>query len=183
MQEKDTRKFPGEVRRDPHNKVITLTKEQEEWLNECYPYAPDCWIAQQMGVSKSWVYFNGRARGLQKKFKNKQLRRNWIGDDAYIESFRAATEKKRKIIRMEKFRVLSGMNKKTKMYIVLKPFNNAQLLARRHALQRGYWYYKNADDTSGIRFNVYYSSETNRSRIIEKELLDNGFKVLEGSKL
>lgn len=179
MQEKDARKFPGDVWRDPHTRVITLTKEQEEWFKECYPFAPNEWIAKEMRVSAAWVTLRGRALGLEKAYKRGEIFRRWYGEERYKNMHKLSIEKRSRTLRAEVLRVMSGMKKTTNRYVITKRFSCSQVKVRRKALEYGYWYYKNADDTTGLRWNVYYNADTNRSEEIEEKLKAAGFRVLE----
>lgn len=179
MQEKDARKFPGEVWHDPHTRAMTLTKEQEEWFKECYPFAPNGWIAKEMRVSTAWVASRGRALGLEKAYRWCEIFRRWYGEEHYKNMHKLSTEKRSRTFRAEVLRVMSGMKKTTNRYIITKRFSGSQMRARRKALEHGYWYYKNVDDTSGLRWNVYYNADTNRSEKVEERLKAVGFRVLE----
>lgn len=93
MQEKDSKKFPGEIRRDPHNKVVTLSEEQEKWFRECYPYAPCMWIAKEMGVSQPWVSTRGHTLGLQKAYGRHELFKKWYGEKHYKNTRKLSAKK------------------------------------------------------------------------------------------
>lgn len=126
-----------------------------------------------------WVTLRGHALGLEKAYKGCEIFRRWYGEEHYKNTRKLAAKKLSRTLRAEVFRVMSGMRKRTSRYVVVKRLSGPQTYIRRKALEYGYWYYKNADDTSGLRWNVYYNADTNRSEKIEERLKAAGFRVLE----
>lgn len=93
-------------------------------------------------------------------------------------------EKRKALIRREKFRLLSGMRQETKLRnIVLKPYTRSQVSHRSNALRRGYWFYEDYSEQGGERYNIYYDADTRRSSRFERNLIADGFNVIDGSAL
>lgn len=91
-------------------------------------------------------------------------------------------ERRRKQIRMERVRLMSGMPQETRLRnIVLKRYTRSQVNHRRNALTRGYWFYEDCSERGGERYNIYYDNDTERSARFEGNLRKDGFNVLDGT--
>lgn len=176
--------FPGKIERGKYNEV-KLSEEQQAWFRENYSKLRKTDIARAMGISVSLV----SKYGTQWDLKNWNRRGIPALSDVYGKEYKAAlfkernskiskvTKRKRK---MEMFRAISGMPLKTKWHVTAKAFTSKQTSARHDALKRGYWYYLRTPESSPLRWNIYYDSNTKRSESFEKRIRDNGFNLLEG---
>ena len=89
------------------------------------------------------------------------------------------SQERKETIRKETRRVLYGMERKTRLkMIVLCPYTRRQVSHRYNALQRGYILMADCSEQGGERYNIYYDDDTERTPIFEKNLLNDGFKLL-----
>ena len=62
-------------------------------------------------------------------------------------------------------------------------YTKSQRNHRYNAIKRGYWVYEDWSEAGGERYNIYYDADTERSQIFEKNLVADGFNVIDGSNL
>lgn len=92
-------------------------------------------------------------------------------------------ERRRKLYRMERLRLMSGMPQETRLRnVVLKRYTRSQVNHRYAALKRGYWFYDDSSERGGERWNIYYDKDTERSARFEENLRKDGFSVLDGTE-
>lgn len=204
-----TKPFPQPVHRIDGRQKIALDEAQTEWFRENYPCASDRDIITEMGVSINWVKKEANTLGLKKskeykasvrKFMAEKARGYWqrvrngeienpytamrIQDpERFAEIHKNINRKVAAIRRAETLRVLSGVKQETRMRITLKPYSKSQCSHRCSALKRGYWFYEDNSEQGGERWNIYYDKDTKRTPRFEKNLLKDGFNVLDGSNL
>lgn len=95
---------------------------------------------------------------------------------AYAENMRLKSELRKEMIRKEKRRIIYGMERKTKLsVVVLKPYTRSQTQHRHNALQRGYLLDEDCSEGQPGRYVIYYDDETQRSERFEKNCLKDGF--------
>lgn len=99
----------------------------------------------------------------------------------YAERSAKIGEQRKKLFRMEKFRLISGMPQETKLRI--EHYTRSQTSHRHNALKRGYWYYEDCSTKGGERWNIYWDKDTQRSATFENNLRKDGFNVLDGTNL
>jgi hypothetical protein len=88
------------------------------------------------------------------------------------------SQERKETIRKENLRVLYGLERKTRLKcIVMCPYTRRQTSHRYNALKRGYLVMEDCTEQGGERYNIYYDSETERSPIFEKNLLEDGFHI------
>ena len=98
----------------------------------------------------------------------------------YKQFMRRKSEERRESIRKEKMRVVYGLDRKTRLKsVVLCPYKQSQVSHRYSALRRGYFYMEDCTEGGGERYNIYYDKDTERSAIFERNLIADGFKVIE----
>lgn len=100
---------------------------------------------------------------------------------AYKQMVERVAVKRRRLIRMEKLRLMSGMAKETKLKLALNPYTRSQANHRCNALKRGYWFYEDCSEQGGERYNIYYDQDTERLPRFEENLRNDGFNVLDGT--
>ena len=87
-----------------------------------------------------------------------------------------------KTIRRETLRALYGMQRQTRLKcIVLCKYTRSQTSHRYNALKRGYFVMADCSEQGGERYNIYYDENTERSTIFERNLMKDGFKILQYS--
>ena len=89
------------------------------------------------------------------------------------------SQERRETIRKETRRVLYGMERKTRLRIVMCKYTDSQRNHRYNALKRGYIVMEDCTEKGGERYNIYYDSETERAPIFEKNLLKDGFNIIQ----
>lgn len=94
---------------------------------------------------------------------------------AYAENLRLKSELRKEMIRKEQRRVLYGLERKTKLKVVLKPYTQSQTHHRHSALQRGYLLDMDCSEGQLGRYVIYYDDETQRSAKFEANCIKDGF--------
>jgi hypothetical protein len=90
------------------------------------------------------------------------------------------SEARKETIRKETRRVLYGLERKTRLkIIVMCPYTRRQVSHRYNALKRGYIVMEDCSEQGGERYNIYYDNETERAPIFENNLLKDGFRLLQ----
>jgi hypothetical protein len=94
--------------------------------------------------------------------------------------YQAEMEKKRQerkeSIRKEKMRIIYGLERKTKLKIVvMKPYTQSQAHHRHNALKRGYLLDMDCSEGQPGRYVIYYDDETRRSAKFEANCIKDGF--------
>ena len=89
------------------------------------------------------------------------------------------SQERRETIRKETRRVLYGMERKTRLRIVMCKYTDSQRNHRYNALKRGYIVMEDCTEQGGERYNIYYDGDTERAPIFEKNLLKDGFKIIQ----
>lgn len=176
--------YPGKTERGKMYNAVKLTEEQRVWFCENFPKMERKEIAKAMGVSVSWVKSRAKEWGLAPLNRRGILSLPSVyGEDykAELERLRVLNIKRRvkRMRKMERFRISSGIAQETKWHITLKPFNRRQVSLRYEALKRGYWYYQRVPESNPLRWNIYYDSKTNRSERFERRIRSNGFNLAE----
>ena len=95
--------------------------------------------------------------------------------------YQAVMEKKRherkESIRKEKMRIIYGLERKTRLkVVVMKPYTRRQAHHRHSALQRGYLLDEDCTEGQPGRYVIYYDDETQRSERFEKNCIADGFR-------
>lgn len=88
------------------------------------------------------------------------------------------SETRKELIRKETLRTLYGLERKTKLHIVMCKYTHRQVHHRSNALKRGYILMVNCSEQGGERYNIYYDDDTQRGARFERNLVADGFKVL-----
>lgn len=184
--ENKIRPFPGEVeRQNGYNGKILLTKEQEDWIREYSPTTPKKILSKITGLSMSWLYqfiYRNRIENCKKRGKGWLWTKKLHGEEFMKEMGKRKSETMRKTYKLERLRVLYGMKKKTNLYIIQKPFTCRQYRLRVWASKAKYFYHPFADDTTGLRWNIYYDKDTERSKELEDKLKKGGFQIIAKEK-
>lgn len=95
---------------------------------------------------------------------------------AYAENMRLKSEQRKEMIRKEQRRMVYGMERKTKLKIVvLKKYTRSQTHHRHSALQRGYLLDMDCSEGQPGRYVIYYDDETQRSAKFEANCIKDGF--------
>ncbi len=108
-----------------------------------------------------------------KEIKRKNPRR-------YKKMMQKRSEERKKTIQKERMRELYGLERKTKLRLPMTKYTKRQVSHRYNALKRGYYVMLDCSESSGERYNIYYNEETKRSDYFERNLINDGFKVVKG---
>ena len=101
----------------------------------------------------------------------------------YREWMEHRSQERRETIRKEQRRVLYGMERKTRLRcIVMCPFSRRQVGHRYNALRRGYIIMEDCSEQGGERYNIYYDQYTERAPRFERNLQEDGFRIMEYNK-
>lgn len=85
---------------------------------------------------------------------------------------------RKETIRKEKTRILYGLPRKTNLKnIVMCRFTRSQLNHRYSALRRGYIIMEDSSEQGGDRYKIYYDEDTQRSKLFERNLIEDGFTI------
>lgn len=98
----------------------------------------------------------------------------------YKKMMRKRSEERKETIRKERMRELYGLGRKTKLRLPMSKYTKRQVSHRYNALKRGYYVMLDCSEGSGERYNIYYNEETKRSQYFERNLVNDGFKVMQG---
>ena len=90
------------------------------------------------------------------------------------------SEERKETIRKERRRDLYGLERKTKLRLPMNKYTKRQVSHRYNALKRGYYVMLDCSEGSGERYNIYYNEETKRSQYFERNLINDGFNVVQG---
>ena len=97
----------------------------------------------------------------------------------YAQWMQRKSEERRETIRKEIRRVIYGLQRQTNLKnIIACKYTRRQVAHRYNALQRGYILMADCSEQSGERYNIYYDDDTERTPIFERNLLNDGFKLL-----
>ena len=75
---------------------------------------------------------------------------------------------------------LYGIRDNYKLHAVAVPYTKWQSNLRYEAANAGYWWAEDLSDEGGYRYNIYWDNDTERNERLERNLLHNGFTVLDG---
>lgn len=97
--------------------------------------------------------------------------------DKYQEAMEKKRQERKETIRKEKMRVLYGLERKTRLkVVVMTPYTRSQCQHRSSALRRGYLLDEDCREGQPGRYTIYYDDETNRSEIFERNCIKDGFR-------
>lgn len=96
--------------------------------------------------------------------------------DKYQEAMEKKRQERRETIRKEKMRILYGLERKTRLkVVVMTPYTRSQCQHRSSALRRGYLLDEDCRECQPGRYTIYYDDETNRSEVFERNCIADGF--------
>ena len=98
----------------------------------------------------------------------------------YKKMMQKRSEERKETIRKERMRELYGLERKTKLRLPMTKYTKRQVSHRYNALKRGYYVMLDCSESSGERYNIYYNEDTKRSDYFERNLILDGFKVVQG---
>jgi hypothetical protein len=126
--------------------------------------------ATRQGLIKRWQDVReGRRLSPMEELKQRDPK-------AYAENMRLKSELRKEMIRKEQQRMIYGMERKTKLkVVVLKPYTQSQTHHRHSALQRGYLLDTDCSEGQPGRYVIYYDDETQRSAKFEANCIKDGF--------
>ena len=90
-------------------------------------------------------------------------------------SLKKRSDDRKEMIRKEKRRIVYGMERKTSLKVVVKPYTGSQTSHRYNALKRGYLLDMDCSEGQPGRYVIYYDDETQRSAKFEANCIKDGF--------
>lgn len=130
--------------------------------------------ACQRGTAKMWQEIREGKREHPfrvMKRKNPRKYRKWM---------QRKSEERKEAIRKENLRMKYGLDRQTELRcIVLCKYTRRQTAHRYNALKRGYIIMEDCSEQGGERYNIYYDGQTERAPIFERNLINDGFSVME----
>ena len=112
--------------------------------------------------------------GLRENVMLKMRREN---PEKYAEIMKKRSQERKESIRKEKMRIIYGLERKTRLkIIVMKKYTRSQIAHRHDALRRGYLLDEDCSEGQPGRYVIYYDDETQRSERFEKNCIADGFR-------
>lgn len=162
--------------------LIRTTEENHRFIREHYMTMGNKEMADAIGQTPQYVYQYRKRHGLA--IPPDVLARAHCGfakvyeDPEYARQMQErAAEGRRKMIKMERFRIMSGLKQQTRMPLTMVPL---KIRKRIHNLCRQYNYYK-CDDSLKTA-TIYYDSHTRRSRYEYRDTAKYGIKFVQGDE-
>ena len=90
-------------------------------------------------------------------------------------SLKKRSDDRKDMIRKEKRRIVYGMERKTSLKVVVKPYTGSQTSHRYNALKRGYLLDMDCSEGQPGRYVIYYDDKTERSAKFEANCIKDGF--------
>ncbi len=88
------------------------------------------------------------------------------------------SQRRKDLIRAERRRALYGLPRRTALSTPLTPYTRRQTHHRYSARRRGYIVHAECAEGSGQRFKIYYTPDTRRTPLFERNLVADGFTIL-----
>ena len=98
----------------------------------------------------------------------------------YKRKMQERSEERKELIRKERRREIYGLERKTNLRLPMNKYTRRQVSHRYNALKKGYYVMLDCSEGSGERYNIYYNEDTKRSQYFERNLVNDGFKVMQG---
>ncbi len=112
--------------------------------------------------------------GLRENVMLKMRREN---PEKYAEIMKKRSQERKESIRKEKMRIIYGLERKTRLkIIVMKKYTRSQIAHRHDALRRGYLLDEDCSEGQPGRYVIYYDDKTQRSERFEKNCIADGFR-------
>ena len=126
--------------------------------------------ATREGSRKRWADVRAGLRETPQETAKRKHPRKWAA------SLVKRSENRRKLIEKEKRRMLYGLERKTKLtVIVMTPYKRSQVAHRHNALKRGYLLDEDCREGQPGRYVIYYDDQTTRSAEFEANCIADGF--------
>jgi hypothetical protein len=114
--------------------------------------------------------------GLRENVMLKMRREN---PEKYAEIMKKRSQERKESIRKEKMRIIYGLERKTRLkIIVMKKYTRSQIAHRHDALRRGYLLDEDCSEGQPGRYVIYYDDKTQRSERFEKNCIKDGFTFM-----
>ena len=98
----------------------------------------------------------------------------------YAEHLEHLSAIRKETFRKEKMRMLYGLDRHTKLtVVVMKPYTRSQVHHRHNALKRGYLLDEDCREGQSGRYVIWYDSETKRNALFEANCIKDGFEIKE----
>lgn len=151
-------------------KAANRTCERNGYYDSIRGKSPSA--ATRAAVRKRWESVRrGETEHHVKKWKRENPER-------YHEFVEGMRESRRELIRKEKLRIKYGLERQTKLsMIVLYPYTRNQISCRRNALARGYLIDEDCSEGQPGRYVIYYDNNTVRNARFESTCIKHGFRI------
>ena len=166
---------------------LGLTKSEEGWRaikrrqtkamakanhkNGCYDrkrgHAPS--EATLEGNRRRWEEVRAGLKELPQDIAKRKHPKKWQA------SLKKRSDDRKDMIRKEKRRIVYGMERKTSLKVVVKPYTGSQTSHRYNALKRGYLLDMDCSEGQPGRYVIYYDDKTERSAKFEANCIKDGF--------
>ena len=166
---------------------LHLTKSEEGWRaikrrqtkamakanhkNGCYDrkrgHAPS--EATLEGNRRRWEKVRAGLEELPQDIAKRKHPKKWQA------SLKKRSDDRKDMIRKEKRRIVYGMERKTSLKVVVKPYTGSQTSHRYNALKRGYLLDMDCSEGQPGRYVIYYDDKTERSAKFEANCIKDGF--------
>ena len=166
---------------------LHLTKSEEGWRaikrrqtkamakanhkNGCYDrkrgHAPS--EATLEGNRRRWEKVRAGLEELPQDIAKRKHPKRWQA------SLKKRSDDRKDMIRKEKRRIVYGMERKTSLKVVVKPYTGSQTSHRYNALKRGYLLDMDCSEGQPGRYVIYYDDKTERSAKFEANCIKDGF--------
>ena len=166
-------KSPEGMKRIKHRQAQHVKRicEKNGWYDSLRGHRPP--EACMQGVSKMWQDIRDGKREHPARVMQRENPRK------YHKLMQRRGEERRETIRKERRRVLYGLERKTRLRFVMCKYTRSQSSHRYNALRRGYFVMEDCSEQSGERYNIYYDNDTKRSPLFERNLIKDGFRLIE----
>lgn len=129
--------------------------------------------ATRAGNRKRWEEYRAGLRELPQDTAKRKHPKKWKA------SLKKRSENRRELIEKEKRRIIYGLERKTKIkVVVMKPYTRSQSHHRYCALKRGYLLDEDCSEGQPGRYVIYYDDETERSEKFEQNCIKDGFTFM-----
>lgn len=144
-------------------------------LNGCYDRKRGQPVSEATrdGNRRRWEEYRAGLRELPQDTAKRKHPKKWKA------SLKKRSENRRELIEKEKRRIIYGLERKTKIkVVVMKPYTRSQSHHRYCALKRGYLLDEDCREGQPGRYVIYYDDETERSEKFEQNCIKDGFTFM-----
>lgn len=157
-----------------------MRKVQAEITEAARQVCVDYGVYEESGrrLSREWSEHKARGERMPHSFQPGVTNMQRLGSKREQQRIENATLKRNETIRKEKLRLKYGLERKTRLPILIgSRYTHSQLNHRYHAINRGYILADDTSEAGGHRYVIYYDDQTPRSPKFERNLIADGFTL------